>query len=1004
MFGINWQLTDSVGSDTFLITGGKVNQLIDKISNVHPKIIRVGGNDFDRKGATPAQFARACDSIIYQLGAEPLVEIPIYRKYGTTGTFNFTPADAVFLLNSLASLGYNIKYISLGNEPDFYYDVDSTHAGIDSIASKFKQFVPVIKQSFPTIKVVGPSVTNYYATDNSPYYPANPRIIKALMGAYTGLYSNDTINGAIPGMPGLYYLDILDFHDYVGRDNSGISSSDFDRWRDTLVNYSKNQLADKFINEMYGTGGFMNRANLCRPSNKITFALTEMNVNYYNPPNSGADALTSRYKNSIYGIGCHSFLAGQHWASMYMEAMKSGNCAFITPWSIHESGGGRGSTDFGMFNNNTPGVEERSTYYHLQMLSENFNNTFCTGTVSSGQNYVRVFGSLNYAQQMVVMILNMDTTNNFNFNLRLTNSGSYSGSNPLKMKVDGGINVEYSDSIENQSTLLLTFDLGGNLIKRCKYELRGNADSTIGPTCEDKCNGSTDAYMKDFGDDSGYEPIALNPWDLYEPPDLWVRDTLENLTSSPGDPNVYAYEHQGVNPTWTNNPAEVPWVYVKVRNRGCDSIKGRIHLYYTKATLDDQWSFATDPGTGRHWSWEEIDSADVALAISENGTYAFQWDSIATEPDPLTGGDSAYCLLARFISASDAMNNEQDSIAAGYNVQANNNIIQRNVTLINGASSSGCVYVANSQATDLNVHLQFFAQEDNSLDFFDNGGHVTVELGDSLYTWWDNGGQIRSGAKSIAGTTLLDVYEPDAYIDNITFPAMTEKRMCFTFSYEPGIAGELFKFDVREFLDSSFTGAERYIITYPDCPQVDAGEDYSNGGGCDGKLAASPNLEDGEYTWIIYDGKPEVIGDTISSKSDAEIAPESTTTYQVFLRLPNGCFSSDLITVTVDEGGCGERIAVAAENESMKSAGSYLLDCVPNPSSDATVFNYSLEKDAAGEIHVVNLLGEQVGRYPLAKNSNAVRADCSEFPGGIYFYSLIVNGKTVKTKKLVITK
>ena len=150
MFGINWHLPDSVG---VIDAGGQVNNMIDKISQAHPQLIRIGGNAYDQDGATNYQIGKACDSIIYQLDAEPLVQIPIYKKFGdTVNTFNYTPQDALDLLDYLNSKGYNIKYIALGNEPDLYPDLDDS--GIDSIASKFLRFIPVLKSVYPNLKVV----------------------------------------------------------------------------------------------------------------------------------------------------------------------------------------------------------------------------------------------------------------------------------------------------------------------------------------------------------------------------------------------------------------------------------------------------------------------------------------------------------------------------------------------------------------------------------------------------------------------------------------------------------------------------------------------------------------------------------------------------------------------------------------------------------------------------------------------------------------------------------
>jgi hypothetical protein len=63
-----------------------------------------------------------------------------------------------------------------------------------------------------------------------------------------------------------------------------------------------------------------------------------------------------------------------------------------------------------------------------------------------------------------------------------------------------------------------------------------------------------------------------------------------------------------------------------------------------------------------------------------------------------------------------------------------------------------------------------------------------------------------------------------------------------------------------------------------------------------------------------------------------------------------------------------------------------------------------LENNAVGEIRLISPLGKTLKSYPLAVNSTSLDIDCTDFTNGIYFYSLIVNGRMVSTKKLLITK
>jgi hypothetical protein len=77
--------------------------------------------------------------------------------------------------------------------------------------------------------------------------------------------------------------------------------------------------------------------------------------------------------------------------------------------------------------------------------------------------------------------MNQELSNNFNYTVRLDN-GTVSGSNGLKVSVNAGVNVEYTESITAQSSIVLTFNTSGVLIKKTVYSLQGHAIANQPPT------------------------------------------------------------------------------------------------------------------------------------------------------------------------------------------------------------------------------------------------------------------------------------------------------------------------------------------------------------------------------------------------------------------------------------------------------------------------------------------------------------------------------------------
>lgn len=91
--------------------------------------------------------------------------------------------------------------------------------------------------------------------------------------------------------------------------------------------------------------------------------------------------------------------------------------------------------------------------------------------------------------------------------------------------------------------------------------------------------------------------------------------------------------------------------------------------------------------------------------------------------------------------------------------------------------------------------------------------------------------------------------------------------------------------------------------------------------------------------------------------------------------------------------------------ESISLNTTMLLGCMPNPSADRTTFTYNLANTVkSAEIRISNMFGEVLNSIPLAQGSHSVESNVSTYVNGIYFYTLIVNGNIVSSKKLIISK
>ena len=75
----------------------------------------------------------------------------------------------------------------------------------------------------------------------------------------------------------------------------------------------------------------------------------------------------------------------------------------------------------------------------------------------------------------------------------------------------------------------------------------------------------------------------------------------------------------------------------------------------------------------------------------------------------------------------------------------------------------------------------------------------------------------------------------------------------------------------------------------------------------------------------------------------------------------------------------------------------------PNPASQYANFEYSLPA-MSGNAHIIirNMLGVEVENVSLDSRSGKKAIDVAGYASGIYFYTLLVDGKVIQSKKLIV--
>lgn len=226
-------------------------------------------------------------------------------------------------------------------------------------------------------------------------------------------------------------------------------------------------------------------------------------------------------------------------------------------------------------------------------------------------------------------------------------------------------------------------------------------NSTASTVANFRCSspGRPEVWMKDRWNDTGAEPEPLTAGQpMWESPYIWVRHDQ--------DVGLF-HQHEHENPV-----NGVPnWAYVKLHNGG-PAMSGTLELHGAPAS------------TGLSWQsdWTLIGSIPVTIAANSSRVVEIPW------PSPSELGH--FCLVARWVSASDPMNAEGTDINA--NTIANNNIVWRNVNIVEmdeDGDASFTVRVSNPDKRSAALTtLRFILPRNSNGTSFARFGAMSVEI------------------------------------------------------------------------------------------------------------------------------------------------------------------------------------------------------------------------------------------------------------------------------------
>jgi hypothetical protein len=247
---------------------------------------------------------------------------------------------------------------------------------------------------------------------------------------------------------------------------------------------------------------------------------------------------------------------------------------------------------------------------------------------------------------------------------------------------------------------------------------------------------TVDLWSQDTPADLGVEPNPTSA-PMWQSDDIWVRRQNDGLM---------VQDHE--NPEYRAPGGSPNHVYVRVRNLGCGgSGTGTVKLYWAKASTALGWPAPWDGSvTTPALMGGSIGSQPTGTVAGGASTVvSFPW----SPPNPADyasfGADQAhFCLLSRIETSSTSpfgMTTPEGSNLY-QNVQANNNIVWKNIQIVDevpGTGRKSYVVVGNPDKRAAQMRLVFEEPDGERRSIFD-WGSLYVDLGEKLFARWSDGG------------------------------------------------------------------------------------------------------------------------------------------------------------------------------------------------------------------------------------------------------------------------
>jgi len=139
---------------------------------------------------------------------------------------------------------------------------------------------------------------------------------------------------------------------------------------------------------------------------------------------------------------------------------------------------------------------------------------------------------------------------------------------------------------------------------------------------------------------------------------------------------------------------------------------------------------------------------------------------------------------------------------------------------------------------------------------------------------------------------------------------------------------------------------------------------------------------------------------------------DASSANQVSVEMPSKMYVDYVRLYSLNGQGSAHLLRIPTSSEDVSSIDAKpstirLYQNYPNPFNPSTQISYELDRAAQVQIEIVDVLGRQVAVLDQKNRSAGIHStqfNASQLPSGLYLYSIIVDGISLETKKMVLIK